>query len=196
MDTPSRNLLHGLFLPTVQSQEGLSFGKEPFSLGWASVLWEEPRRQRPAMGDLICSRMGQRGAFWETMRTYCWIPALRSSFGSNCPVQSIRRGQRRYPCEVEKNEFLIYRWQLNQIGLIFFIPPPPLFLLEGFKMNYKSEELPKLPSLIKHITCIKPLFSPAAERLCSFGSCTVCGKHCVPSWILQLSQKTACESFP
>lgn len=118
----------------------------------------------------ICSE-----AFWETMRTYCWIPAQCSSFGSNCPVQSIRRGQRRYLCEMERNEFLIYIWQLKQTGLIsvgvflFFFSPlfSLFFFLEDFKMNYKSEDLPRFSSLIKHITCIKKkiFFRPAAERL-------------------------------
>lgn len=36
-------------------------------------------------------------------------------------------------------------------------------------MNCKSEDLPRLPSLIKHISRIKTLFSPAAERAWSCG---------------------------
>lgn len=47
----------------------------------------DPRRGRAARGRLGTAMLSAR---------------RRSSFGSNCPAQSIRRGQRRYLCEVEK----------------------------------------------------------------------------------------------
>jgi len=63
-------------------------------------------------------------------------------------------------------------------------------------MNYKSEDLPKIPSLIKHISRIKNLFSPAAERLGNCRDVWLVGNIVFPLEFLSSHKKTACEHFP
>lgn len=86
----------GFFLPHSAEGDGDFGNKIPFC-GLGSASWEDLETQRFGLG------AGENRAGFQPQ-----IPAPRSSFGSNCPVQSIRRGHSRQLCEVEKNEFLIY----------------------------------------------------------------------------------------